>query len=194
MTEPRGRIELCLPDWIAPFIADWQRPLHDDEARMELAVALSSENVKRGSGGPFGAIVVDDDTDRLAGYGVNLVTAAGLSIAHAEMVAFSVAQTWLGTWDLSSAGRLQLVTSCEPCAMCYGAIPWSGVSRVVCGAGKADAEAVGFDEGPKPDDWQRHLQERRIEVRTGVLRAAAAQVLKEYAAGGGSIYNAKWGE
>jgi tRNA(Arg) A34 adenosine deaminase TadA len=84
---------------------------------------------------------------------------------------------------------MQLITSCEPCAMCFGAVPWSGVTSIVCGARKEDAEAAGFDEGDKPDLWVASLQQRGIEVRQDVLRDEAAQVLRAYAAQAGLIYN-----
>ncbi len=59
---------------------------------------------------------------------------------------------------------------------------------MVCGANTADAEAVGFDEGPKPEAWPRVLEQRGIAVTLGVLRADAQAVLADYAARGGHIY------
>jgi tRNA(Arg) A34 adenosine deaminase TadA len=72
--------------------------------------------------------------------------------------------------------------------MCAGAIPWSGVVRVVTGALDADVRAIGFDEGAKPEAWAEALRERGIEVTEGVQREAAVAVLKGYAALGGTIY------
>ena len=156
---------------------------------MLLAVALSEENVRQETGGPFGAIVVNEASGELVSVGINLVTTAGLSMAHAEIVALSLAQKSVGEWNLSHPGHLQLVSSCEPCAMCFGAVPWSGVKSLVCGARKKDAEAAGFDEGDKPDGWVRSLQRRGIVVQCGVLRTEAAAVLASYRENGGAIYN-----
>jgi len=172
--------------WLPPRPAD----LSDDRKAMVLAIALAAENVRCGTGGPFGAVVVARDRNELISVGVNLVTASGLSIAHAEMVALSLAQQRLGTWNLASQGSLALVTSCEPCAMCFGAIPWSGVRELVCGARKHDAEAAGFDEGAKPGNWIQSLKERGIEVHQDLMRAEAAELLRRYGASGGEIYNA----
>lgn len=180
---------LSLPDWVGPFIAARQAPLTTTSQRMQLAVDLSAENVRQGTGGPFGAIVVNEKTKELVSVGVNLVTSSSLSVAHAEIVAITMAQAAIGEWNLAHAGPLQLVTSCEPCAMCFGAVPWSGVNSLVCGAQKKDAEAAGFDEGDKPGRWVRSLQSRGIVVQTGVLRAEAAAVLADYHDGGGTIYN-----
>lgn len=179
-----------LPAWVRPFLADWQQPLKSINQRMALAIALSKESVRQKTGGPFGAVVVNEQTGELVSVGINLVTTAGLSIAHAEMVALSLAQLSVGQWNLSHSGPLQLVTSCEPCAMCFGALPWSGIKSLVCGARKNDAEAAGFDEGDKPRQWIRSLQRRGIEVQRGVLRSEAASVLAYYHDTGGPIYNA----
>jgi len=73
--------------------------------------------------------------------------------------------------------------------MCFGAVPWSGVRSLVCGARKSDAEAAGFDEGEKPANWTQALQERGIQVEQDVLRAEAAAIFDLYRESGGEIYN-----
>lgn len=181
------RIEL--PHWLEDFVSAWSEPLVSAEQRMRLAVALSAENVKHHTGGPFGAIVVEDSSNRLVGVGVNLVTTLELSIAHAEMVAISLAQSGLNHWNLGAQVDVQLVTSCEPCAMCFGAVPWSGVSSLIWGACREDAEAAGFDEGDKPDNWAETLEKRGIRTQGGVLREEAAAVLAQYAQREGAIYH-----
>ena len=178
-----------LPEWLDRFIAEWTEPLDSVEQRMALAIALSSENVKHHTGGPFGAIVVECRTGQLLGAGVNLVTALELSIAHAEMVAVSLAQSAAGNWNLGAEGEVELVTSCEPCAMCFGAVPWSGVRSMIWGADKEDAEAAGFDEGDKPTDWAQSLERRGIRTQGGVLREEAAAVLAHYSKKDGAIYH-----
>ena len=182
-----------LPGWVSPFLADWQQPLSSITQRMQLAIALSRTSIQQKTGGPFGAVVVEEQSGKLVSVGINLVTTAGLSIAHAEMVALSLAQLSVGQWNLSHAGALQLVSSCEPCAMCFGALPWSGIKSLLCGAQKEDAEAAGFDEGDKPDQWVSSLQRRGIDVQRGILRAEAASVLASYHEMGGPIYNASHG-
>lgn len=187
-TEFVSRFELILPPWVRPYLEAWQSPLGSEPDRMRLAVALAAENVRQATGGPFGAIVVHAD-GRLLGAGVNLVTRSGLSLAHAEMVAVSLAQGAAASWNLGVVGPVQLVTSCEPCAMCFGAVPWSGVGSLVWGARREDAEAAGFDEGDKPPDWARTLEDRGIRTRGDVLRKEAAAVLASYAINDGAIYH-----
>ena len=179
-----------LPPWVAALTAALPERLPRQEDRLRLAIELARQNVAAGSGGPFGAAVFDEAGQPLA-VGVNLVVPSRCSILHAEMVALALAQQRVGHFDLSLGGQrhLELCASTEPCAMCFGAIPWSGISRLVCGARSEDAQAVGFDEGPKLPDWVAALAERGIEVERDVLRAEAVAVLQEYAAAGGTLYN-----
>ncbi|MCX5739164.1 MAG: nucleoside deaminase [Proteobacteria bacterium] len=174
-----------LPRWVPGFVEArlGGRRLRAPELRMELAIALARENARRGSGGPFGAAVFERETGRLVAVGVNAVIASGLSLAHAEMLALSFAQRAHGRFDLGgrSSHAHELVTSSEPCAMCFGAIPWSGVRQLVCGARASDAEAIGFDEGPKPARWVAALEARGIKVVRDIQRAEARAVLREYA-------------
>jgi len=178
-----------MPAWLDHWSRDSAQSYRNDEQAMAAAIELSAASFRQGTGGPFGAIVVNDADGSLVAVGSNCVTSMGLSIAHAEVMALSRAQSRLENWDLSGAGRFSLFTSCEPCLMCYGAIIWSGVRRLVCAANKGAAEAVGFDEGPRPANWAEDLRSRGIEVVTGVLCDAANAVLKEYADSGGEIYN-----
>ncbi len=183
---PPTSITIDLPEWVWQRVGD--RPnLASEDDRMALVIDLAEGNVADG-GGPFAAAVFDESGTLIAP-GVNRVVPSSAPIAHAEIVAIAMAGQVLGTWDLASAGAFELVTSTEPCAMCLGAVPWSGVRRMVCGARDEDARAVGFDEGHKPPDWVEHLATVGIEVRRDVLRREAAAVLRDYAAGGGSIYN-----
>jgi tRNA(Arg) A34 adenosine deaminase TadA len=160
------------------------------EDRMRFVIALARQNVQRQTGGPFAAAVFDD-SGRLVAPGVNMVVISNCSVFHAEIVALVLAQKGLNRYDLSDGGRLHydLVAAAEPCAMCFGAVTWSGVRRLVCGARDEDARAIGFDEGPKLDDWVAALNDRGITVVRDVLRGDAVAVLREYVAAGGTIYN-----
>jgi tRNA(Arg) A34 adenosine deaminase TadA len=159
---------------------------------MRLAIALGKLNVEHGTGGPFGAGVFEQKSGKLIAPGVNMVIPANCSIAHAEIVSVSIAQKILGSYDLSSEGMpsYELVTSAAPCAMCLGAIPWSGIRRVICGARDEDTRSIGFDEGTKPTNWALSLEARGIAVVQDILREEARKVLSQYYEFGGIIYNA----
>lgn len=185
-------IVLQLPGWIESALADSEQVYPSVKDRMQLIIKLSRLNVEHESGGPFGAGIFESKSGRLISVGVNLVESAKCSIAHAEMVAIAIAQRVIGSYDLGSQDYIayQLVTSTEPCAMCLGAIPWSGVRGIVCGARDEDARSIGFDEGHKPSDWIKSLESRRINVIRDILREQAKAVLLEYKKRGGLIYNA----
>jgi tRNA(Arg) A34 adenosine deaminase TadA len=187
-----SKLILELPAWAQNMARQSPGPFGSVEARMRLAIELSRRNVAEGTGGPFGAAVFAADSGRLVAVGVNLVEPSRCSLAHAETVALALAQQTVGHYDLSRSGTAhELVTSTEPCAMCLGAIPWSGVRRVICGARGQDACAIGFDEGAKPADWIGELHRRGIEVVRDVLRDEARAVLRQYVDGGGTVYNAQ---
>jgi tRNA(Arg) A34 adenosine deaminase TadA len=188
-TTPCDRVDQVvwrMPEWIAREI-DVETPRRDDAARMRLAVELARRNVAHG-GGPFGALVVEEGTGRVVAVGANWVVQQRSSLLHAEMVAIAFAEARVGSHTLGEGDHV-LVSSSEPCAQCLGATVWSGVRRLVCGARTADAEAIGFDEGPRPGDWVAQLAARGIGVTLDVLRADACAVLAAYGANGGAIYN-----
>lgn len=162
------------------------------EKRMDFVIALSQANVQHNTGGPFAAAVFDMDSHQLIAIGLNLVVPSHCSSNHAEIVALTLAQQSLQSFSLSAENmpRCELVCSCEPCAMCFGAIPWSGIRHLSCAATAADAEAIGFDEGPKHPNWIAELEKRGIAVTTEIKRAQAAQVLQHYHETNGFIYNA----
>src|SRR5690606_22649709 len=142
-------VAIELPPWVSDLVQPGTR-FEDDESRMRLAISLARENVARDDGGPFGAAIFERQSGRVVGVGINRVVPSSNAIAHAETVAIAVAGGRLGQFSLHQPGGAEheLFTSCEPCAMCLGAIFWSGVRRVVWAATREDAVAVGFDEGP----------------------------------------------
>ena len=186
-------LEIHPPEWIDSFLLGYPEYIASIQDRMALVIEAAHLNVSKGTGGPFAAAIFETESGKLVSLGVNLVTSEGLSMLHAEMVAFAFAQKKTGSYDL---GRYdlpahELVTSIEPCAMCFGAIPWSGVRRVIAGARDADARRIGFDEGPKLKEWKIELEKRGIAVICDIQREAAAQVLLDYSSQGGKIYNSR---
>ena len=195
MTSLTSTISIRLPEWLCTFMDSNDQVYADKVSRMQLVIQLARQNIERKTGGPFAAAIFDMDRHTLLAAGVNLVVPSNCSMAHAEMVAISVAQQKLATFDLGAEGlpRFELVTSTEPCSMCFGAIPWSGIRHLACGARDEDARAIGFDEGPKLANWKEALNERGISVETDICRREAAETLKLYASLEGDIYNARQG-
>lgn len=184
---------LQLPAWVDRFTADSMgKNMLNQQERMQLAIDLAEKNIKHG-GGPFGAVVFEKDSGRIVAPGINLVLQTNNSVMHAEIVAIILAQQKVNFFDLGAEGlpEYQLVSSTEPCAMCLGAIPWSGIASLVCGARDEDARKIGFDEGEKPEEWRTYFKSRGIQVITDVLRNEATSVMQKYIDQGGIIYNGR---
>ena len=183
---------LTLPQWTSDFFIEENEFYPSLEERMALVIKLSANNIKN-NGGPFGAAVFERKSGRLIAPGINLVLQTNCSVVHAEIVAIILAQQKMATFDLGVEGlpEYELVTTTEPCAMCLGAIPWSGISSLVCGARDADARNIGFDEGDKPEEWIKKLESRSIAVTRDILRDQARAVMQKYIDQGGIIYNGK---
>ena len=179
-----------LPPWVEDYVAAARsRRFKADTDKMDFVLELARRNIAAG-GGPFGAAIFNMDSGMLIAPGINRVVANNCSVLHAEITAIMLAQQCLGAYSLGNAvENYELVTSTEPCAMCLGAIPWAGLKRLVCGSRDADARAIGFDEGDKPNHWQGKLNQRGIEVVRDVCRHEATALLREYVRNNGEIYN-----
>ncbi|MGC2619427.1 MAG: nucleoside deaminase [Acidobacteriaceae bacterium] len=108
---------------------------------MRKAIALATENVRSGAGGPFGAVIVRDGV--LISEGANRVTQENDPTAHAEVRAIRAACQALATFSLEGCA---IYTSCEPCPMCLAAIYWARIDRIYYGNTSADAARVAFDD------------------------------------------------
>jgi len=124
---------------------------------MERAIALATENVTSGRGGPFGAVIVRDG--EIVATGANLVTATNDPTAHGEIVAIRNACAALGTFQLLGC---DIYTSCEPCPMCLAAIYWARCDAIFYGNSAADAAAAGFDDAFLYEELKRPVSKRKI--------------------------------
>ena len=188
-----AQVHLTLPAWVHEHV-DADRTHAGDEAKVALAIELSRLNIESRSGGPFGAAVFGPD-DRIVAVGVNRVLPQQCSLAHAETMAYMLAQQRTQRSRLNEledgtrVGPFTLATSAQPCCQCYGATFWAGIDRLLIGARSEDVESLTeFDEGPLPADWIGELQKRGIEVVRDLHRDDARAVLKQYGELGGTFY------
>ena len=141
---------------------------------MRAAIRLSREKMRRGDGGPFGAVVVH--RGKIVGRGWNRVTSANDPTAHAEVTAIRDACRRLKTFQLDDC---ELYTSCEPCPMCLAAIYWARCKKVFYANTRRDAARIEFD-----DDWiyrevARPITRRKIPMKQ-LLRPEALKIFKEW--------------
>lgn len=186
------QLHITLPQWMHDF--PFESVYESDEDKIRLAIALSKMNVEKRSGGPFGAAIFAPD-HRLIAAGVNRVLPQSNSVAHAEMMAFMLAQSRLQSarinvsMDGSSWSPITMATSSQPCCQCFGASIWAGIDRLLIGARAEDVMSLTtFDEGPLPADWAGELAKRGIQLHTDILRDAACDVLREYSQREGGHY------
>ena len=114
------------------------------------AIALATENVTSGRGGPFAALIARDG--KVIAEGVNMVTATNDPTAHGEVTAIRAACKALSTFSLAGC---ELYTSCEPCPMCLAASHWARLDRSFYGAGAEDAAKAGFDDAYLYEEFRK---------------------------------------
>jgi tRNA(Arg) A34 adenosine deaminase TadA len=178
---------LALPPWL-PKDFPWEASRTSEEC-MALSISIALASARHG-GGPFGAVLADEQ-GQLVEIGWNNVIESRDSTAHAEIHCLRRAQQRLGTHNLRAAGELTLYSSCAPCIQCFGAIFWSGVTRVYTAATKEDAEKLGFQEGPATEAlWEEARREKGIVYTPCFCRdERALEPFRVYLARGGVIYS-----
>lgn len=141
---------------------------------MQRAIALSLENVRSGSGGPFAAVIVKDGA--ILASGVNRVTSTLDPTAHAEVVAIRGACQALRNFQLSGC---ELFTTCEPCPMCMGAIYWARLDKVYYANTRADAAAIGFDDSLIYEELALPIERRKVAM-VQMMRDQALATFREW--------------
>ena len=103
--------------------------------------------------------------------------------AHAELNLVR----WLGGLPAPVLAGATLHASTEPCAMCAGAVYWSGIGRVVFGLSNARLYGEVLRGSPKALQLSSRevfaAGERPVTVAGPLLEDEAAEVVAEWAAG-----------
>ena len=149
---------------------------------MEIAKQNAEEGIKKGEGGPFGAVIVDKDGNIISN-GNNRVIMEKDPTAHAEISAIREACKKLNTYDLS---EYILYTSCEPCPMCLSAIIWANIKKVYYGCTKEDAGEIGF----RDDMIYEYLKDEKKDLihLEKLDRESCLEVFEKYEKMNGIIY------
>jgi guanine deaminase len=146
------------------------------EGFMARAFELARFGMRRGDGGPFGAVVVRDG--EIIGEGWNRVLSSRDPTAHGEVCAIRDACTRLGTHSLEGC---EIHTTGQPCPMCLGAIQWARIDAVFYGFRVEDAAEAGFDDREFFAEMALPACERKIPSHE-LCRDQALVLLREYAA------------
>ncbi|NQX11728.1 nucleoside deaminase [Microbacteriaceae bacterium VKM Ac-2855] len=97
-----------------------------DAELLRRAIAISVSAVEHGNH-PFGSLLTNADGEVVLEAENTVVTGRDVT-GHAETNLVRLATGMFAAEELRS---FTLYTSCEPCAMCSGAIYWAGIGRVV---------------------------------------------------------------
>lgn len=130
---------------------------NQDRRFLRETIRLACENVERGTGGPFGALVVKDG--EVVARGTNRVTSANDPTAHAEVLAIREACRRLGSFELDGC---TVYSSSEPCPMCLAALYWARPERVVFANELRSADRSGFDDGFIYEELEKAPEQRSI--------------------------------
>jgi guanine deaminase len=136
---------------------------------MRRAAALALEKMRGGSGGPFAALIVRGG--EVVAEGWNAVTTLNDPTAHAEVMAIREACRRLGAFSLPDC---EIVTTCEPCPMCLGAIYWARLRRIYYANTRGEAAAAGFDDAAIYDEMALSPHTRSVPATRLVIAESAA--------------------
>jgi guanine deaminase len=150
--------------------ADWMR----------LAIETTRSGLAKGQT-PFGAVITRDNDLVVAAH--NVVWETTDITAHAEVNALRLACKTLGIVDLKGC---TIYSTTEPCPMCFSAIHWANMDRIVYGTSIADAAEAGFNELPISNFDMRRLGKSRVEVMPDFLRDEAKELFRIFRESGRS--------
>jgi len=145
-----------------------------DERFMHLAIEEARRAIAAGQS-PFAAVITRGTDLIISAH--NLVLATLDSTAHAEVTAIRLACKKLDTIDLSGC---TIYSTTEPCPMCFSAIHWARISRIVYGTTIADAAAAGFSELPITNAQMCHLGHSKLLLTPELLRDHCLPLFRDY--------------
>lgn len=140
---------------------------------MLAAIEEARKGSSSGEGGPFGAVVAKEG--RIISSAHNSVLKDNDPTQHAEIKAISEAARKLGTYDLSGC---DLYTTTEPCPMCFSAIHWARIGKVIYGTDIKDVKELGFNELTISVSEMKERGSSPVEIDSGFMRAECEDLLK----------------
>jgi tRNA(Arg) A34 adenosine deaminase TadA len=147
------------------------------------ALADARAALPRAEGGPFGACIVRGG--EIIARAHNTVLANHDATCHAEINAIRAASRALGSHDLSGC---TIYSTTEPCPMCFSAIHWARIDRIIFGTRIADVAALGFNEMSVSNQQLVSLGRSPVQVVGDFMREECLGLLKEWTAGSGQVY------
>jgi tRNA(Arg) A34 adenosine deaminase TadA len=142
---------------------------------MEFAIRTACEGIKKSEGGPFGAVIVRGDQWIASAH--NTVLKDHDATCHAEVNAIRRASKKLKRFDLSDC---VIYSTTEPCSMCFSAIHWARISKVVFGTRIADVAKRGFNELAVSNRTLKRIGGSPVKLRGGFMRQECRELLSDW--------------
>jgi guanine deaminase len=124
------------------------------------------------AGGPFGACLVRGDEVLATAH--NTVLQDQDPTCHAEIKAIRLAAGQLGSYNLSGC---EIYSTTEPCPMCFAAIHWARIGRLIFGTTIEEAARLGFNEMAMDSRQMQTLGRSPVVIYPGFLSAECRQLL-----------------
>lgn len=116
-----------------------------DPFYLKIAYRLAINNVLKKGGEAFGAILVRKG--KILGRGQNQSIQTFDATSHGEIEAIRDASRRTGLFNYSG-GNSTMYTNSEPCSMCFSAIAWAGIDRIVFGTSIQEDSQFNYAGSP----------------------------------------------
>lgn len=140
---------------------------------MHRAISSAKKGCRQSEGGPFGAVIVRGGKEIAVAH--NQVLKFNDATCHAEIIAIRKASKKLKSFDLSGC---IIYSTTEPCPMCFSAIHWSRISRVIYGTAIADVQKRGFNELSIPSRQMKKIGKSPVQISAGFSKKECQRLLR----------------
>ena len=154
--------EKCIQD---PDMMEEEKEKFMREALKEAEAAFDLGEV------PVGCVIVRGG--EIIARGHNLTETLKDPTVHSEMNALREAAEKLGGWRLPGCSAY---VTCEPCAMCAGAMVWARIEELYIGASDPKAGACGSVLNVAENKALNH----QIRIERGILEEECGGILKDF--------------
>ncbi len=148
---------------------------HPEKKFMQQAIDDVRAHIKENAGGPFGACIVKDN--QVVAVAHNSVLAEHDATCHAEVNAIRAASKVLGSHELTDC---VIYSTTEPCPMCFSAIHWAKIERIIFGTRIADVAALGFNELSLPNELMQKKGGSPVHLQGDFMRDACLELLRDW--------------
>lgn len=139
------------------------------------AIQSAERGMRRGEGGPFGAVIIK--SGKILAVAHNTVLKNQDATCHSEVNAIRIASKKLRKFDLKGC---VIFSTNEPCPMCFSAIHWARIGKVVFGTRIRDVQKRGFNELSIPSVRMKKAGKSRVKIRSGFMKRECLELLKKW--------------